>query len=163
MRLPRGEYSRGDDDDERSRNRRYTPALRGRDGDRTWYDAKCRHRLGYVFNLLGADVLKADRKLVLDLIEGAAGNTDAARLCLTLQPGRNVDPVAIQIITLDHHVADIDADAELHLVFFGQLRVFDPQFFLDRNGTAHCLDRAAELGDDAIAAGAKDAAIMFGD
>ena len=48
-------------------------------------------------------------------------------------------------------------------MFFGQLRVFDPEFFLDRNGTSHRLDRAAKLGDDAIASGTENAAIMLGD
>ena len=134
-----------------------------RDGDWTRNDAKRRYWLGYVLDLLGADVLESNRQLVLNLIEGATRNTDAAWFCLTLQPGRYVDPVAIQIIALDHHVANIDADAEFHLVFFGQLRVFDPELFLDRDGTAYRLDRAAELSDDAIASGAKDAAIMLAD
>ncbi len=43
------------------------------------------------------------------LVEGGGGKDDTARLGQTFEPGRDVDAVAIQVVAVDQHVAEIDA------------------------------------------------------
>jgi hypothetical protein len=38
------------------------------------------------------------------------------RLCKSLQPGRDIDGIAKEIVGLNDNVADVDADAESHLL-----------------------------------------------
>ena len=164
--LPPREPARGDDDDERSRNGRYAPPPRDarpaarRDRYLAPDDSERRHRLGDILDRLRADVLEAGRQLVLDLIEGAARDADAVGLGQAFQPRGHVDPVAEQLVALNHHVADVDADAQAHPAVLGQLGVADPELFLDRDGAAHRLHRAGELGQHAVAAGAEHPAVM---
>jgi hypothetical protein len=37
----------------------------------------------------------------------------------TLQPRGHVDPFAVEVVAVDHHIADIDADAELEAAVGG--------------------------------------------
>ena len=37
----------------------------------------------------------------------------------TLQPGGDVDAVAVESLAFDDHIAQVDADAKLHLTLFG--------------------------------------------
>ena len=60
------------------------------------------------------------RQLVADVVAHAARDADAAGLRQRLQPRRDVDAVAEDVAVLDHHVADIDADAERHALVVGQ-------------------------------------------
>ena len=76
---------------------------------------------------------------------------DFPRLAYLLQPGRDVDAVAEQIVTLDHHVAEIDPDAVDEALFGrGPLLAF-------RHALLHCdrerdgVDDRAELGDEPVA------------
>ncbi len=48
-----------------------------------------------------------------DVIENSAGNTYAARLGQSLETRGDVHPVTIDIVTLDDHVAQVDADAQV--------------------------------------------------
>ena len=56
---------------------------------------------------------KRELELALDLVEGGAGDHDAARLGQLLEPGGDVYAVAVDVaVALDDHVAQVDADAE---------------------------------------------------
>ena len=56
----------------------------------------------------------SERKVGLasDLLEGAAGKTHAAQLAFVLDPSRNVDAVAEDIVAVDDNIANIDPDTE---------------------------------------------------
>ena len=72
------------------------------------------HRLGDVLELLLAPVLEANVQLTLDLAVDLAGDEDSARIGNAFKPGRDVDPVAINIaVIVNNHVAQIDADPQL--------------------------------------------------
>ena len=72
------------------------------------------------------------------------------------QPSRNIDPVAEQVLAIDHDIADMHADAELHGLVGGSARILYRGLHRDR--ALHGVDRAGEVGDDAVAGGVEDAA-----
>src|SRR5947209_15846520 len=46
-----------------------------------------------------------------------AADIDAARFGKRFEPGRDVDAVAIDVVAVDDHIADVDADAEIQTAF----------------------------------------------
>jgi hypothetical protein len=73
------------------------------------------------------------------------------RLANLLQPRRDVDAVAEQIVALDHHVAEIDPDAVDEALFRrGSLLAFR-HALLHRDRERDSVDDRAELGDEAVA------------
>src|SRR5215213_7760312 len=63
-------------------------------------------------DLLLAEIVEPDRQFVVDLIVDRAGDQDAAGFRQLLEPRRDVDAVPIDVLTVDHHVAQVDADAK---------------------------------------------------
>ncbi len=49
-----------------------------------------------------------------------ARDADPSGLGKALQPSRNVYAIAMDIVAVDHHVAQVDADAELNPLVLGQ-------------------------------------------
>ena len=116
-----------------------------------------------VLQLLLAGILQHQIERARQVILHRARQADAAGLGDLLQPGGDVDPVAEQVVAVAGHVAEVDADAEPHLLAAGQVAVSVGEVLLDRHSTTRRLDRAGELGDDAVAGAAEDAAEMPGD
>src|SRR5439155_5766173 len=77
-----------------------------------------------------------------------------------LQPGGDVDPVTEQVLAINHDIADMDANAELHRLVDGSCRVLRGDRALYRDRALHGIDRAGEVGDDAVAGGVEDPAPM---
>ena len=90
-----------------------------------------------------------------------ARNADAAGVGETLQPRRDVDPITVDLIALDHHVAEVDADAKLHPALLRQLSVLGLERGLNIHRAIHRLDHAGELGQNAIASGVYEAAVVL--
>jgi hypothetical protein len=67
-------------------------------------------RIGDVLELLLAHIPETDVELVLDVVEDGSGNANATRIGQLLQPSRDIDAVAVNIIAIDDDVADIDPD-----------------------------------------------------
>jgi len=61
---------------------------------------------------------------------------------------------------LHDHIAEIYANAEVHLALARELIVARPKGGLDLGSAAHGFDRAAELGEDSVTSGIEDAATM---
>ena len=59
-----------------------------------------------------AAVLEADVDAIADAFVDDRGDADAAGLGQRLQPRGDVDAVAVDVVALDDHVAEIDADAQ---------------------------------------------------
>ena len=71
-------------------------------------------RAGDVLDALLAEILEGDVvEPVADLVAHRAGDADAARLGKHLEARRDIDAIAENVVLLDDHVAEIDADAEL--------------------------------------------------
>src|SRR5947199_7299508 len=120
------------------------------------------HRLSPIYQGVGShrsiDVLKGLLAqiselyihLAPDLIVGGSRDAGAARRCNALKPGRDVDAVPEDIMWLDDHVADIDADAESNA---GILRVGRRKFSdagLELRSSSDCLYSARKLGQEPV-------------
>src|SRR5439155_15846520 len=93
-------------------------------GPRT-YHASCRSRVHVfqrnavdtdwlvdVFQLLVTQVLESEIKPITDLVANDMRNGDTTRFGDALQSRRYVNTVAEDIVALNNHVANVDADAE---------------------------------------------------
>ena len=67
--------------------------------------------------------LKAEGELLLDLLNHVPRHTDGAGFGKLLEPCRYVHPLANPIIALDDHFAEIDADANIDPLVFGQIGI----------------------------------------
>ena len=60
-----------------------------------------------------SEILEGEGQALADLVAHRGGDDDAARLGYALEPRRDIDAVAEDVVAFDDHVAKIDADAEL--------------------------------------------------
>src|SRR5450631_63124 len=120
-------------------------------------------RSGNVLDRLLAQIFETEAELIAHLIMDDARNHDSAGFGERLQPGGHVDAVAKDIVTVDHNVADIDADAELDAVVCLNAGVPLDHAALNINGAAHGVDDADKLHQHPVARGLDDAAAVLGD
>ena len=80
-----------------------------------------------------------------------------------LQPGGNIDAVAIDIVGIADDVADIDADAEFNALFRGHPDIAVDHTALDVDGAAYGVDHADEFHQHPVAGGLDDSATVLGD
>ena len=121
-------------------------------------------RTSDVLDALVAEILECDVvQPVTDLIAHRTRNTDAARLGEHLEPRRHVDAVAKDVVVLNDHVAEIDADAELHPSRRRDIRVASRHPALNLGRAQHGVGNAMELDEHAVAGGLDDAAVVLGD
>jgi len=118
------------------------------------------------FEALLTHIGKLGLDLAAHLPEGVFGNANPIGLGHPLQPGRDVDAVAEDVVTLDQHIAKVDADTPFHSPVAGKRGVplrrqalqrqgaFDGAHHrgeLDQHTVARCLeDPPAALGNDRI-------------
>src|SRR6266851_4648445 len=89
------------------------------------------------------------------------GDADAAGVSETLEAGGDVDAVAVDLLAVDHHVAEVDANAELHPALGRDIRVLSLERGLDLDGALDCIHDAGELGEYTIACGIDEASVML--
>lgn len=112
------------------------------------------------FDRLLAQVREDQIGAMAQMIAYTARNTNSAALHQALEPGGDVDPVAEYVPVLDHHIADIDADAKTHLragLISGVHRS------LNFDGAGHGLEYGCELREHTIAGGVGNATSMASD
>ena len=85
-----------------------------------------------------------------------AGDTDSAGLGEAFHARGHIDAVAVEIVALDDHIAQADADAQHHAVPVGGIRVPLGEGALYVHRTLHRIHRAAEFGQRPIAGGLED-------
>ena len=121
-------------------------------------------RAGDVLDVLLAEILEGDVvEPVADLIAHGARDADAARLGKHLEARRDIDAVAENIVVLDDHVAEIDADAELNPPRRRNVGIAPRHPALDLGRAQHRISDALELDQHAIAGCLDDAAAVLGD
>jgi hypothetical protein len=118
------------------------------------------NRLLDVLHLLRSRTYKTQVELAANLVVKLTGNTDASRLGEGFQPSRYIDSVAVQIVALDYHVADVESDSELHLVFRVHLIVTVPYITLELHRRYDRVHRTAELCDHRVSGTAEDSAVV---
>src|SRR5258706_1153361 len=110
-------------------------------------DPKDADRTGDILDALVAEILEFDVvQSLADLIAHGARNTDAARLGEHFQPRRDVDAVAQDVVFLNDHVAQIDADAELHPPRRRDVGVASCHPALNLGGAQHRIGDAIRIG-----------------
>ena len=102
-----------------------------------------------ILDALFANRLKPHAQLVMNLLENGRRNANTTGGSNFLQPRRNIDPFAIEIVVLLHDVSDIDADPVLHRTRVG--RVAGGKFFLNLHGALHRFDNTGQVGQETIA------------
>ena len=127
-------------------------------------DPKDADRPGDVLDALLAEILECDVvQPVADLIAHRARDADAAGLGEHFEARRDVDAVAEDVVVLDDHVAEIDADAELYPPRRRDVGVAPRHPALDLGSAQHGVGDAVELDQHAVAGGLDDAAAVLGD
>src|SRR5262249_45544462 len=103
------------------------------------------------------------RDLAADLTVNCLGEIDAARIGERLQPGSQVDAVAIGIATFDRDIAEIDANAQDDAAALRQIAVRRGHGSLPFNRGLHAVVRSANHYDPPVTRPLDDATVMAGD
>ncbi len=110
-----------------------------------------------------AEILEIVGQLVADLLVDDLRDTDPVGLGHGFEARRDVDPVAIDVLGLGDHVAEIDADAEDDALLLGDIGVAAVHAALHRDGAQHRLDDAGEFDQHTIAGEFDDPPVMLVD
>src|SRR5260370_16606092 len=78
-------------------------------------------------------------------------------------PCGDVDAVAVEVVTLDDNVAEIDPDAQFDAVVRPDARVPLGHRLLHCDGAAHRIDDARKFYQHAVAGGLDDATVVLAD
>jgi hypothetical protein len=105
-------------------------------------------RLGDVLHLLLAKIGEGQRQLGADLIPHCTGDANPARLRKSFQAGSDIHGVAEEIVALNDDVADVQPDAEPHLLTGRSIRIRSCYCVLHRDSTLHGIHGAGEIGDE---------------
>src|SRR5205807_1442387 len=100
-------------------------------------DPVCLDRLSDILDLLRAEIDESHRQLRPDLVLHGTRDANSARLCKSFQASRDVYCVAEQVLALHHDVADVDADAEPHLLLGRSIPILLGYGVLHLNSTLH--------------------------
>jgi hypothetical protein len=139
-------------------------ALRRGFGGRLKPDPKDVDWPGDVLHGLCAEILERDVvQPVVDLVAHGGRDAYAARFGKHFKTRGDVDAVAEDIVVLDDHVAQIDADAKLDPPCRRDVRVATCHAALNFRGAHHRVDDAAELDQHTVAGGLDDAAMILRD
>jgi len=97
-----------------------------------------------------SQALETKSRMPEQLLANGLGNIYPARFRQSLEPRRDVDAIAINVVFIDDDIARIDPDAQFELmVVIGGGRV--GQMALDLDGAAHRVDGTVELHEEPVA------------
>jgi len=121
-------------------------------------------RAGDVLDGLLTDILECNAiEAMPELVAHGTRNANAAGLGQRFQPCSDIDAIAKNIVLVDDHVAQIDADAELDPSLRRQVAIAPTHPALNLGGAQNRLDDAMEFDEHAVARRLDDAAVIFGD
>jgi hypothetical protein len=118
-------------------------------------------RLDDVFDRLLAKILVVQCELVPDLFVDRARDVDPARFREAFEACGNVDPVAVDLFAVDHHISEVDADAELHPALGRDIRVLSLERGLDFDGALDRIHDAGEFCQHAVSRGINETSVML--
>jgi hypothetical protein len=98
---------------------------------------------------------------VADTLVDDGGDAHAARLGQRLQARSDINSVAIDVVALNHHVAQIKLDAQDDPSILGQVSIGRFHGLLQLDSTFDSVYCAGELDEDFVAHQLDDAASMF--
>jgi len=121
------------------------------------------HWPGNVLDLLLAQILKDKGQPVAHVVMDRVGDKYTAGIGQGFDTCGDVNAVAIEVVALDDHVTESDADAQLDAHGRHDTSIPPGRCLLHRDHAAHRVDDAPKFHPHAVAGGLDDAAIMFGD
>src|SRR5215475_13983672 len=98
-----------------------------------------------------ADRLIDDRQSAPHGKPNAFGDEHPSGVRESFETRRDVDPVAVNTISVDENVTQMDANAELHAAILRDVFIARRQASLQRDGAANGLDGAGEFPEDVVA------------
>jgi hypothetical protein len=110
-----------------------------------------------------SNIAPGQAELAEDRVPHRRRDADAAGLSERLEPGRDIDAVAVDAGSVVDDVAEIDADAEQHSVVRGNIEVALGHDLLNGDGAFDRAHGAWELRHDAVARDIDDASTVLGD
>ncbi len=116
----------------------------------------------HVLDLLRAEITEGRGQHLSDLSVGITGNANPSGLGDCLQSRRDVDAVAQEVAAPDHHIPNMDADAEAEGTICINARTEVRKGPLDLDSALNGIDDGGEFGDNAVASGISDPAPMVG-
>ena len=91
------------------------------------------------------------------------GDEHPAGIGQGFDPRGDIDAVAVEVVALDDHIAEIDADAQFDAVVRFDAGVALRYRLLHRDGAPHCIDDAGKFDQQTVAGGLDDPPVMLGD
>ena len=104
-----------------------------------------------VLDLVAAAVDEIDAQSAMHMLVDGVRDRHPARIGESLDAGRHIDAVAIEVAALDHDVAEIDADAQHDVPIRGRIVVRRGHGLLQLHRAFDGVDGAAELDQHPIA------------
>lgn len=111
--------------------------------------------LGDIFQGFRAEIIEAERELPLDLVVDRRGQVDGAWVGKALQPGGDVNAIAIY-----QDIAEIGSDAQDDMARLGQGSIGGLHLPLQLNRSGQGIDRAWKLNENTVTHQFDDAAAM---
>ena len=121
------------------------------------------HQPGNVLDLLLAQIVEDKGQPVAHLVVDCIGDEHSAGIGQGFDPRGDVDAVAIEVVALDDHIAEIDADAQFDAAVRSGAGVALRHRLLHLDRAAHRIDDAGKFHQQPVAGGLDDAAAVFGD
>jgi len=94
--------------------------------------------------------------LAAHLAKGVLGDADTAGFGNAFEPGGDIHTVAKDVVSLDQHIADVDADAPFHAAIGSGLGIPLVHQPLQRQGAFDGADHRTKLDQQAITGGFHD-------
>src|SRR6516225_5763475 len=139
----------------------YRRRYRCRRGGPTAQQAIDAHRASNVLNLIFAQILERDVKLIADLVAHDPTHTDSTRLCQGFEAGGEVDAAAVNVALVDYDIAKVNADAELDAPLSWDVSIALGHSALHLDRAAHRIDDTGKLHQRAVAGGFDEAATVL--
>jgi hypothetical protein len=121
------------------------------------------HWASYVLDVAVSHVLEGAIDPIAHLVAHNPADTDAPRFRQPLQPCRNIDAVAKDVVLFNNHIAEVDPDAEPDPTFFWHVRFAVNHPALDLHGAADGIDDTRKLRKQTVAGVLYDPAPVLGD
>jgi len=116
-----------------------------------------------VLDLDLAQIVENEIELVSNLVARRARKADSTGVSEALKAGRDIDPVTVDVVALNDHIAKIDANAKFDALVFRHILVALGHATLDRHGAFDRVHDAGELDQRAVAHQLDDAPSMLSD
>jgi hypothetical protein len=103
-----------------------------------------------VLQLTPAQFQEGQVQLILDLPGHIFRETDPAWRCQGQDPGGDIHPISVHILSHLHHIADMEADPHPDLALGRFVGVALTEELLQRNGTVRRVERAGKFHEERV-------------